>query len=67
MSRLHSNVQIAASIQKQQGSYRAVISVHPEAHSNDNITIVWYGSFLSEWLSRFLLEDMKMRIYGART
>ena len=58
-------VQIAASVQKQQGSYRAVITVHPAARSNDNLTVVWCGTLPSESYSRSLLEDMKVDIYGA--
>ena len=47
MLRLHVNVQIAASIQKQQGSYRAVINVHLEMQSIKNLTIVWCETLLS--------------------
>ena len=52
-------MQIAASVQKQQGSYRAVIIVHPEGHSNNDLTIVWCAILLSKSHSRLSLEGMK--------
>ena len=47
MLRLHFNVQIATSIQKQQSVYKAVITVHLEALSTEDLTIIWCESLPS--------------------
>ena len=67
MLRLHFDTQIAASIQKQQGSYRAVITVQMEGQSNDVLTMVWCGALLSQPSSNCMLEDMKVQIHEAVT